>query len=176
MVISPFSLCVCVCVCLCVCLLISRSFFNRFSSVIHGWTRLCPGQGPIIINWWIIQGVSKETALKSILYCFFVHLYTTTKLDTLIAFHNLNHVSKFEGNWLKTRVLVAIFVKGTLIVKSITEGDKSITVGEISVAGQWCPERNHYPSGLRIWSQVGGFESHICHFFFLFFILLSTSK
>ena len=117
-----YPLSVCVSVCLCVCLLISQSFFNRFSSVIHGWTRLRPGQGPIIINWWIIQCVSKKkTPLKSILYCFFVNSYTTTTFYISIAFHNLNHVSKFEGNRLKTRVLVAILAKATLIVKSQSE-------------------------------------------------------
>ena len=116
-----YPLSVCVSVCLCVCLLISRSFSNRFSSVIHGWTRLCPGQGPIIINWWIIQGGSKKPPLKSILYCFFVRLCTTTKFHTTIAFNNLNHVSKFEGNWLKTHILVVIFVKVSLFVKSQSE-------------------------------------------------------
>ena len=117
----PLSVCVSVCLCVCVCLLISQSFFNRFSSVIHGWTRLRPGQGPIIINWWIIQGVLKKTLLKSILYCYFVNLYTTTQFDPSIAFYNLNYVSKFEGNRLKTRDLVAILAKAILIVKSQSE-------------------------------------------------------
>ena len=121
MVISPFSLCVCVSVCLCVCNRISRPFFNRFSSVIHGWTRLHPGQGTVLTILSIIQGGTKKTPLKSRDYCFFVRQRTATKFYTVIVRKIINHMSKFQGDRKKTHVLVAIFVKATLFVKVQSE-------------------------------------------------------
>merc|ERR1712112_151503 len=117
MVISPFSLCVCVSVCLCVCNRISRPFFNRFSNVIHGWTRLHPGQGTVLTILSIIQGGTKKTPLKSRDYCFFVRQRTATKFYTVIVREIINHMLKFQGDRVKTHVFVAIFVKATLFVK-----------------------------------------------------------
>ena len=114
MVISPFSLCVCVCVC--VCNRISRQFFNRFSSVIHGWTRLHPGQGTVLTILSIIQGGTKKTPLKSRDYFLFVRQRTATKFNTVIVLKIINHMLKFQGDRVKTNVLVAIFVKASLFV------------------------------------------------------------
>ena len=80
-----------------------------------------PGAGSYYDHMIYYTGCFEKTPLKSILYCFFVRLCTTTKFHTTIAFNNLNHVSKFEGNWLKTHILVVIFVKVSLFVKSQSE-------------------------------------------------------
>ena len=106
-----YPLSVCVSVCLCVCLLISQSFFNRFSSVIHGWTRLCPGQGPIIINWWIIQGVSKKNAPKVyiiLFLCKFIYDYKIWHINSISQFKSCVQIwrqsvknSSFGGHFSK---------------------------------------------------------------------------
>ena len=110
-----------VCLCVCVCGRISRPFFNRFSSVIHGWTRLHPGQGTVLTILSIIQGGTKKTPLKSRDYCFFVRQRTATKFYTVIVRKIINHMLKFQGDRVKTHVSVAIFVKATLFVKVQSE-------------------------------------------------------
>ena len=92
----PFqSVCLCVCLSMCVCNRISRPFFNRFSSVIHGWTRLHPGQGTVLTILSIIQGGTKKTPLKSRDYCFFVRQRTATKFYTVIVRKIINRMLKF---------------------------------------------------------------------------------
>ena len=85
--------------------------------MIHGWTRLHPGQGTVLTILSIIQGGTKKTPLKSRDYCFFVRQRTATKFYTVIVREVNNHMLKFQGDRVKTHVLVAIFVKATLFVK-----------------------------------------------------------